>query len=266
MTIFQHVGFNPLANLLSMLDITTNTLIQTLPDGTTFEMIPVEGYTLSGFYMAKYPVTQNLYKVVMKGENPSYFKGDNRPVEQVSWFDAVIFCNVLNEVYGYQQCYFSDENYQKPYGKADNTEALDFQNAGDVFRKHDAQGYRLPTQFEWKFAACGGNKSGNFKYSGSDKLNEIGWYRENSHGQTKPVGLKLGNELDIYDMTGNVWEWCEDCEYVIDAIRNPLGYCVMLGGGWSDDGQILRPTCHHHYDSLVGSYSNRGFRIILSPL
>jgi len=135
---------------------------------------PVHDVTVPSFYLAKYPVTQRLWQAVM-GSDPERlaFKGSgSRPVERVSWDDAQEFIQKLNQLTG--------------------------------------ERYRLPSEAEWEFAARGGIDSNGYKYAGSNKLKEVGWYDENSHGETKPVGLKFPNELGLYDMSGNVREWCED--------------------------------------------------------
>ena len=132
---------------------------------------PVHKVRLSSYYLGKYPVTQRLWEAVM-GTNPSFFKGPERPVEQVSWEECQEFLQKLN----------------------------------DQTRK----AYRLPTEAEWEYGARGGDNSQGYTYSGNDKLKEVAWYGDNSHGETKDVGQRKPNELGLYDMTGNVWEWCQD--------------------------------------------------------
>jgi len=131
------------------------------------------------FLIGRYEVTQFEYQKVMKS-NPSNFSGNSNPVEEVTWHEAVNFCNKLTSL-------------ERSNGKL---------KMGYV--------YRLPTQTEWEFAAKGGNKSKGYIYSGSNDLNLVAWYDENSNNETHSVGQKPGNELGLHDMTGNVWEWCSD--------------------------------------------------------
>lgn len=176
---------------------------------------PVHSVTLSSFQIGKYEVTQRLWKAVM-GTNPSGFKGDNLPVENVSWEDAQEFIRKLNAITG--------------------------------------KNYRLPTEAEWEFAARGGNSSYGYKYSGSNNIDNVAWYYGNSGSKTHPVGTKSPNELGIYDMAGNVWEWCQDRYgiYNSGSQTNPHGpssgsYRLIRGGSWLNDAWYCRVASRNYY-------------------
>ena len=162
---------------------------------------PAHQVTLTnGYYMGKTEVTQALWTAVM-GDNPSFRVGNNLPVEQVSWNDCQTFLSKLNAATG--------------------------------------ENFRLPTEAEWEFAARGGNSSKHFLYSGSDNIDDVAWYNDNSGIETHEVATRQPNELGIYDMTGNVWEWCQDwyADYSGDAQTNPAGPAsgesrVHRGGSW----------------------------------
>ena len=176
---------------------------------------PVHSVTLSGYYIGKTEVTQALWKAVM-GSNPSKFIGDNLPVEMVSWDDCQEFIRELNALTG--------------------------------------QNFRLPTEAEWEFACRGGNNSRGYKYSGSNNLGSVAWYNGNSGNKTHPVGTKAPNELGIYDMSGNVWEWCADWygDYSSGAQTNPTGPYggsnrVYRGGSWNYDVGRCRSSNRDFY-------------------
>ena len=183
------------------------------------------------YYMGKYEVTQALWQAVM-GNNPSRFKGDNLPVEQVSWNDCQEFIGKLNDLTG---------------------------------RK-----FRLPTEAEWEYAARGGKKSRSYQYSGSSNISDVAWYDGNSGSKTHPVGMKQANELGIYDMGGNVYEWCQDWygSYVSSSQTNPTGavsgsYRVCRGGSWYYHAGSCRSS-FRSFDTLDGRYDNLGLRLVLS--
>lgn len=180
---------------------------------------PVHSVTLSGYYIGKTEVTQVLWEAVM-GINPSRFKGDYLPVENVSWDDCQEFIRKLNSMTG--------------------------------------QNFRLPTEAEWEFACRGGNNSRGYKYSGSNNLGSVAWYDGNSGNKTHPVGTKAPNELGIYDMSGNVWEWCADWygDYSSGAQTNPTGPYggsnrVYRGGSWNYDvGRCRSSNRDFYYPSI----------------
>ena len=227
---------------------------------------PVHSVTVGNFVIVKYEVTQKEWKEVM-GNNPSYWKGDNLPVEKVSWYDAVEFCNKKSEQEGLTPCYT---------GSGKNTKCNFYAN-----------GYRLPTEAEWEYAARGGNKSKGYKYSGSNKIKDVAWYKSNSSSKTHPVGTKQANELGIYDMSGNVWEWCNDwydkSYYKNSPKNNPQGAssgscAVLRGGSWTDYDNICRVAFRYWLNlDLIGriisrfssnpdiSGSSRGFRFVRTP-
>lgn len=191
------------------------------------------------FYISKYLVTQKEWKEIM-GNNPSYFTGDNLPVEQVSWYDVIEYCNKRSEKEGLEKVY----TYRKT---KDNKNKLE-----DVKMNEKAIGYRLPTSKEWEYAARGGNKSKGYKYSGSDNIDEVAWYDGNSGHKTHKVGTKKPNELDIYDMSGNVCEWCLD-------IYNS-SYRFIRGGSWYDYSDYCRVS-YWVFDYPDSRYDVIGFRI-----
>ncbi len=200
------------------------------------------------FLMGKYPVTQALWDSVM-GSNRSYFKGANRPVENVSWFDVVVFCNQLSEL----------EDLTPTYTI----------NGHDVTCNWNATGYRLPTEAEWEYSALANQR---FKYAGSDNLKEVAWYGDNSGYETHPVGQKKPNGFGLYDMSGNVFEWVWDWygTYSSSPTVDPRGpdsgsRRVLRGGSWYSYAQNGRVSYRGEYDP---DYTNEwlGFRLCrLSP-
>jgi formylglycine-generating enzyme required for sulfatase activity len=191
---------------------------------------PVHQVTLSDFAIGKYPVTQAQWKAVM-GSNPSYFKGDDLPVENVSWDNCQEFILKLNAKTG--------------------------------------KTFRLPTEAEWEYAARGGNKSNGYKYSGGNILVHVAWCNDNSNSKAHTVGTRRANELGIYDMSGNVLEWCSDWygSYSSGSQTNPTGPSsgsirVLRGGSWSSSARYCRVS-NRYCDGPDSRNSNYGFRLIL---
>lgn len=238
---------------------TDTNLIVTIDD-VTFKMIRVEkgsfqmgsndGYDrekpihqvmLDSFYIGETEVTQELWEAVM-GSNPSEFKGSKRPVENVSWNNCQSFIAKLNELTG--------------------------------------KAFRLPTEAEWEFAARGGNKSRGFIYSGSNTIDEVAWYYHNSYdkGESSPdygtheVGIKIPNELGIYDMSGNVYEWCQDWSSLNydsnSPVNNPTGptsgsYRECRGGSWYGGDATVCRVAYRCSSEPTHSDSDIGFRLAL---
>ncbi len=242
--------------------------IQTLPNSTiSFKMIKVEGgvfemggeswtssslpvhpVALSDFWMAEHLVTQELWETVLgKEKNESYFKGKFRPVEMVSWVQINDeFLPALNEL----------TRHKRPNGTI----------------------FQLPTEAQWEYAARGGKLSKGFLYSGSKNLDDVGWYDENSHRETKPVGLKLPNELGLHDMSGNLWEWCRDwhgsdyyekCK-MEGVVKDPEGAKqggtrVLRGGSWDISPLSCRVASRGDYHP-ANRFDKIGFRLVLVSL
>lgn len=203
-------------------------------------MIAVPGENYS---MLKTEVTQEFYEFIM-GENPSFFGGEkNLPVERVSWYGAVVFCNKLSEKKGLEPVYSVD-------GETDVSKWKD--KFSDIAWNKKANGYRLPTLEEWKYAAKGGQK---FEYSGSDNLDEVGWYKENSGVKTHPVAQKKPNGYGLYDMSGNVWEWCWDSSSYGSRKR------CNCGGSWSSSASNCE-VGDGNWSNADGTYNDLGFRIV----
>ena len=246
---------NLIADVSFRVNATSGKMLITLPTGQSFTMIYVEGgsfvmgctseqsdcisderpahrVTVNSYYIGETEVTQELWSAVM-GRNPSYYTGSQRPVEQVSWNDCQKFINKLNQLTG---------------------------------RK-----FRLPTEAEWEYAARGGKKSKAYKYSGSNTLDNVAWYTNNSGNQTHNVKTKFPNELGIYDMSGNVREWCQDWYgsgyYANSPQANPTGpssgfYRVLRGGSWLSFAQNCRVARRSSNTPSLSS-GNVGFRLIL---
>lgn len=194
---------------------------------------PQHSVTLDAFYMAETQVTQELWQAVM-GNNPSRFNGNkNNPVDTVSWNDCQNFVKKLNLLTG--------------------------------------KSFSLPTEAQWEYAARGGRKSKGYKYAGGDNLDAVAWNYDNSNYRTHPVGQKQANELGLYDMTGNVWEWCQDWYdgqyYFNSSQQNPMGPDsgsdrVLRGGGWGNCPAVCRVSGREHCNPVHRVF-NGGLRLLL---
>ena len=196
---------------------------------------PIHKVNIQPFYMMSTEVTQAMWKVVID-DNPSRFKGDNLPIENVSWNDCQEFIKKLNQF-------------------------------------DPGKGYRLPTEAEWEYACCGGTTTRYYSGDSESDLKSVGWWKGNSDGKTHPVGQKEPNAWGLYDMHGNVWEWCEDWyQYSYNGASSdgsawlfPSGSArVLRGGGWDSNPDNCRSVLRYRY-APSGRNNNIGFRLVFSP-
>jgi formylglycine-generating enzyme required for sulfatase activity len=213
---------------------------------------PPHEVTVSAFYIDKYLVTQEQYEKLM-GDNPSRWKGKTNPVEQMRWSDAVRFCNARSKAEGLEPSYDL------------NTWKCNF----------DANGYRLPTEAEWEYACRAGTTTAYFFGDDESKLKAYAWYEDNSGGKPHPVGQKPANPWGLYDMSGNVWQWCNDfykVDYYQESLKeNPRGpesgeTKVLRGGAWKFSAESCRSGYRYNenpgYSDVCFGYDIYGFRCV----
>ena len=218
--------------------------------------------------VCKYLTTQKMWLEVMEN-NPSGFKGDNRPVETVSWWEALKYCNRLSEKYGLEPVYELSKSSEgilmikELGGKIVSPDKANFKNT---------EGFRLPTEVEWEWFASGGQKAieqgtFNYIYSGSNNIDEVAWYIENSNYFIQDVGLKKPNQLGLFDCSGNIWEWCydtEDMENIKSLNFNfdpSSAYRRLRGGAWLHTAESCT-TLYRTFEVAAYIVMNTGFRIV----
>ena len=227
-------------------DLTEKAMQSVVLEKINDNMVIIESLDIE---ICKTEVTQELYEVFM-GENPSKFKGANNPVERVSWYDAIYFCNKLSLAKGCEPVYSVDGNTD--ITKWNYTPHKGNSISGAITQNTSANGYRLPTVEEWQYAAKGGQ---DYTYAGSNELDEVAWYDGNSNYQSHPVAQKKENGYGLYDMSGNVWEWCWESD------RD--GYRYLCGGSWYN----VDDQCNVSYSCNYGAYNKNngiGFRFVRS--
>ncbi len=239
---------------------------------------PPHTVTVGSFYIDKYEITYEKWTTVVawgsthgytdiqsvgaNGHNPV---GSNNPVSTVNWYDIVKWCNARSEKDGLTPVYYTSSSFVPV-----NIYRTGSNDLTNTMVNWTANGYRLPTEAEWEFAARGGTKAKSpipYIYSGSDAIDGVAWYGTNSGSTTHPVGGKTANELGIYDMSGNVWEWCWDWYVAYSAVAQtdpqgpsaPQSYRVLRGGSFFNDGALCR-SAYRSYGNPVDRNYVSGFR------
>jgi sulfatase modifying factor 1 len=258
----------------NMVSIPAGNFIMGRTTGTGYDdELPTHAVSLSAFYIGKYEITQAEWFAVM-GTNPSTFTGDNsKPVEMVSFYDVLVYCNKRSMNEGLEPVYeISNSTDPVNWGAIPNANDATW-NA--VICDMTAHGYRLPTESEWEYAARGGVNTPDYLYSGSDNVGAVSWYEVNSAAMTHSVGTKTANALGTFDMSGNVQEWVWDWygAYSSNTVTNPTGPAsnpenlrVIRGGSWEQSATASRVVFRNWGTPEKGqskvSNSRLGFRVV----
>lgn len=251
----------------------TFTMGRTVGSSTYADELPTHSVTLSRpYYIGKYEVTQAEYTAIM-GTNPSQFNGTSNPVEKVSWYHTLVYCNKRSIAEGLTPVYsISGSTDPNTWGSVPGTSTSAWNNP---VINWNADGYRLPTEAEWEYAARGGATSPDYVYSGSNDPQNYAWYSENASGATHQVGYKSANGLGLFDMSGNVsewvWDWYSETYYSVSPATDPTGPTsgtlrVHRGGSWFHGATQIR-VAYRDWGTPENSagkvYTNRlGFRVV----
>ncbi len=226
--------------------------------------------TVSSFRMSQYEVTRAQFSAIMGTDpsNTSYSTGTGDPVQMANWYHAIAFCNKLSLDEGLTPVYSVSgiTDWSALAYASIPTSSDDTWNAATA--DWSANGYRLPTEAEWQFAARGGNSSNGYTYAGSSTIDDVAWYSANSSSRTHPAGTKTANELGLYDMSGNVWEWCWDwyATYPATAQTDYHGaasgtYRVIRGGSWNYNATYCTVASRTYNRPNIQDIST-GFRVV----
>ena len=267
----------PLTPLIDMVLIKGGSFSMGSPKGTPFSLDierPVQRVAIRDFFLGRYEVTQGEYFEVT-GTRPSHFmtSGDdtgpdgwrNLPVEMVTWYETIAFCNMLSIKEKLRPAYFVNGSANPDlWGKVPSEKNLVWDAAGII---EGANGYRLPTEAEWEYAARGGVNQDKYVYAGSNNASLVSWYYDNSGYRIREIGKRAPNSLGLHDLSGNVMEWCWDWlgDYSTESLDNPIGppsglYRVIRGGGWSVSVHYSRVAFRHNNNPNYRGV-NLGFRI-----